>query len=250
LKEKIELNTNAIEMRRMLGENDSSPIDIFNIINALNNITLVFYPMSNNISGLCSIIDNEKLIVINPTLTNGRQRFTIAHELYHLFFQSEFKSVICGINIGETNDVEERNADAFASFLLAPYEALRTYIKNILNTNKGEKITLNEIIKIEQHFGMSHQATLYRLKSDKYITPLFEKGNVIQTARKLGYDDKLYKPTQEGKQYLTLGSYIELTERLKIKDCVSQGKYEEFLLDAFRSDIVYDLDSEIKFNYD
>ena len=37
----------------------------------------------------------------------------------------------------------------------------------------------------------------------------------------------------------TYGKYIKLAEELKDKDAISQGKYEEILLNGFRSDIVY-----------
>ena len=44
----------------------------------------------------------------------------------------------------------------------------------------------------------------------------------------------------------TFGKYIKLAEELKSKEAISQGKYEELLLDGFRSDIVYgsNLDEE------
>lgn len=245
MKEKIELNSNAVALRRKFGEDPCSPIDIFSMIHNLSGITLVFYPMSDRISGLCVRIDaRDSLIAINSTLSYGRQRYTAAHELYHLFFQAQFKSVICGKDIETTKDVEEKNADAFASFFLAPYDAIKIYLGEGLNK---KDITLTEVVKIEQHFGMSRQATLYRLKNEGYISADFAntlKSDVIRSARKLGYDDRLYIPTPPERQYLTTGSYIELVERLKEKDIISQGKYEELLLDAYRSDIVYNLSAE------
>lgn len=44
----------------------------------------------------------------------------------------------------------------------------------------------------------------------------------------------------------TFGKYIKLAEELKSKEAISQGKYEELLLEGFRSDIVYgsNLDEE------
>lgn len=43
---------------------------------------------------------------------------------------------------------------------------------------------------------------------------------------------------------MLLGQYINLTEQLLENNRISQGKYEELLLDAFRYDIVYGLDEE------
>ncbi len=66
---------------------------------------------------------------------------------------------------------------------------------------------------------------------------------IIASARRLGYDDELYTPTSEDKQYATLGKYIKLVERLKEEGLISYGKYEELLLNGFRGDIVYGLDT-------
>jgi hypothetical protein len=67
---------------------------------------------------------------------------------------------------------------------------------------------------------------------------------------KLGFDAKLYLPTSEEKHYNTLGQYIKFAEELKDKSLVSNGKYEELLLDAFRSDIVFGLNDEGEEYYD
>ena len=113
MKEKIELNSEAIYLRKEFGEDSNSPIDIFSLIHNNEDLTIVFYPMSNRLRG------------------------------------------------------------------------------------------------------------------------------IILSARRLGYDDELYTPTPEDKQYATFGKYIKLAEELKNKDAISQGKYEEILLNGFRSDIIY-----------
>jgi len=52
---------------------------------------------------------------------------------------------------------------------------------------------------------------------------------------RFGYDISLYLPSPENKRYMTIGSYIKLAEQLKEMDIVSDGKYEELLMDAFRA---------------
>ena len=74
------------------------------------------------------------------------------------------------------------------------------------------------------------------------------KTGIIVSARKLGYDDKLYIPTPEDKQYATFGKYVRLAEEVKTKELVSTGKYEELLLNGFRADIVYGLSQKRKKN--
>jgi Zn-dependent peptidase ImmA (M78 family) len=252
LKDRIDINSDAIALRRDFGEDPYSPIDIFSMLNNFESFTIVFYPMSDRISGMCIRDEENKLIAINSALSYGRQRYSAAHELCHLFFHENLKSIICAKDLDSKKRPEEKEADIFASFFLAPYEALNSFIKKKLQ-KQPHHLDVNDVIKIEQHYGLSRQATLWRLINDGYLTvdaTASMKSGIIQSAARLGYDDKLYRPTPSEKQYLTLGKYIELAEELKSKALISNGKYEELLLDSFRADIVYDLHLEGEESYD
>lgn len=254
MKERINLNSDALQLRRKLGEDPNSPIDIFSLINVLKGITLIFYPMSTNISGMCGRIDNtDSYIAINSNHTYGRQRFTLAHELYHLNFQEKFNRIVCGTDLEGKKDEEEMNADTFASFFLAPYESLRIFVFEDLGRAKGQPLGIEDIVKTEQYFGMSRQATLYRLKREGFdFQQKTEelKGNVISSARLLGFDDNLYTRSSIERQFFTTGRYIYLAEKLREKGIISKGKYEELLLEAYRPDIVYNLPAEGEEIYD
>jgi len=254
VKPKNELSYQANELRKRFGEDQSSPIDVFAILQSQERLTLVLYPFSNQISGMCvRTRGGDQVVAINSTRTLGRQRFTAAHELYHLFVQDEITTVICGNDIGNGRDEEEKNADAFASYFLAPNDALRSFIDKNLLKGARRPLTLEEIVRVEQHFRMSRQATLYRLVGESMIPLDFAntlKVDVIASARKLGFSDELYTPTPDKRQYFTTGSYIELAEQLNDRELISNGKYEELLLDAYRADIVYNLEAEAQETYD
>jgi len=248
LEKKIQLNHDAIMLRKSLGEDIESPIDIFALLGSKQDLTIVFHPMRDSISGMSIRDESMKLIAINSRLSKGRQQFTAAHELYHLYFHDGFKTIICARDLNGDRSEAEREADQFASFLLAPYDALLNYMRNTLQ-NEGRIQTVDDVVRIEQHFGMSRQATLVRLQSEDL---LFEndassmKTNIIRSAQKLGYPAELYLPNPESKQYMTIGSYVKLANDLLVSQRISSGKYEELLLDAFRDDIVYGIDSEGK----
>lgn len=246
MKINIELNSNALKMRKILNEDSCSPIDIFSLINNLKNVTLVFYPMSDRISGMCIREKNSNIIGINSNMSYGRQRFTAAHELYHLFFEKQLRRVICEKDISKSKSDSEKEADKFASYLLSPYDSLRNYLEEN-NMLDNYKLTIEDVINVEQYYQLSHQAMLYRLASDGYcdwdeVESL--KMPVSQKAMRLGYDDKLYKASQEDRKYFSIGEYVKKVEQLKERDLISSGKYEELMLDGFRSDIVYNLGSE------
>ena len=243
MNDKLEINTKAQELREMLGEDANSPLDIFALVSQIEGLTLVFYPLGENISGMCMKDEGVRLIAINSTMSYGRQRFTLAHELYHLYFDDESGFNVCSKNLDPKSD-NEKSADQFASFFLAPYKSLRDTVRRIKGASA---LSMTMVIQLEQYYGMSHLAMLWRLVSEGYLDAdrLNDyKLGVIAAARSLGYDDKLYKPTPVDFQKRTYGHYLKQVEELRSRDLVSPGKIDELLIDAFREDIAFGSDEE------
>ena len=236
---KLELNAMAIELRGYLGVDDSSPIDIFSLASQIEGLSVVLYPMGENISGICIKNPNANLIAINSSMSYGRERFSLAHELYHLFYDKNSSSSVSAMHMPQRDEME-RIADKFASFFLMPYNSLRNLVKNKKNSN----ITDRDVIAWEQYFGISHKAMLLRLLEDGFIDERQYEAfaeNVMKKAKLFGFDNKLYVPT---KCQTTLGNYIQQVCKLDEAGMISSGKYEELLLDAFRTDIVYGEDED------
>jgi Zn-dependent peptidase ImmA (M78 family) len=241
--DKLDLSTKAQELREQLGEDANSPVDIFSLVSQIEGLTMVFYPLGKNISGMCVRDSEIKLIAINSTMSYGRQRFSLAHELYHLYYDNESAFNVCSKKL-DTKSENEKYADQFASYFLAPYKSLRTTIKKVAGNGP---VSVQNVIALEQYFGMSHLAMFWRLVSEGYLSSDELKdysSGVISAARCLGYDDKLYKPTPSDLQKRTYGYYLKQVEELRKKDLVSSGKLDELLLDAFREDIVFGLDED------
>jgi Zn-dependent peptidase ImmA (M78 family) len=240
MKTDIVLSSLADKCRKHFGEDGTSPIDVFTMVSDNPNLAIVFYPFSDKISGMCVKSENS-VIAISSSMTYGRQRFTVAHELYHLFYDADNPLVICVKSLTSPDRKEnEKEADVFASFLLAPYTSLESFIeKNKLNIATDPSAT----VKIEQYFQMSRQATMIRLKKQGYTyTPSVEDKlttNISSYASRLGYDVKLYRPYgDDKKKYFTVGAYLEQAEHLRNDKKITTGKYEEYLIDAFRSDLL------------
>lgn len=241
--DKLDLNTKAQELRELLGEDANSPVDIFSLVSQIEGLTLVLYPLGKNISGMCVKDDQIKLIAINSTMSYGRQRFSLAHELYHLYYDDATGFNVCS-RVLDPKSENEKRADQFASYFIAPYKSLKAAIKK---TVIDESICLQHVVALEQYFGMSHLAMLWRLASEGYLSQ--EKLDdysygVISAAKTLGYDDKLYNPTPIEFQRRTYGHYLKQVEELRQKDLVSSGKIDELLLDAFRDDIAFGSDDD------
>ena len=244
MKSHQELNSLALKTRRMLGEDSYSPIDIFALVNGWKErkITIVRYPFSQRISGMCTRIGEDVVICINSTSSYGRQRFTLAHELYHILFEDKMNRVICGMSFSGSRPDSEKEADQFASYLLMPYDSLIQY------SERFSVWQLKNIIEAEQFFQISHMAMLIRLQTDRLITESeaaqYQRIAVSREAARLGYGKELYLPLSKEYQYFSTGEYIRKVEALANKELISNGKKEELLLDAYRADIVYNLDEE------
>ena len=226
---------NAIDCRRLLKINeDIYPINLFDACNNLDNLTLIRCDLGDNISGMCIKKNDNTYIAINSSMSKGRQNFTLAHELYHMLYDTNEESIIC------TNDLEnsyvEKNANEFARFLLL---SVRTFLKSwkeLLNLE-----LLERVINMEQRYQVSHEAMVYYLKdfgliSNDEANKLTSLTNIKSIAKKYGFDDSLYSPTNK---CTVSNNHINLINKTYDEDLISNGKREEMLIEAFRSDLVY-----------
>ena len=229
--DKIELIDKAEQIRNRFSEDNRSAIDVFNIARSIKDLTLVLLPLGDNISGLCIRMERSSLIAVNSACSRGRQNFTMAHELYHYFFSKKDSSNICPMNEDKNSD-EEVKANLFASYFLIPRLSLNEKMKD-------RKADIEMIVQLEQYYRVSHAAMLVRLAMEGYIKDKEKDSlqkNVIRSARSLGYSTDLYLSDNEKATY---GYYIEKADQLYKKKRISQGKKEEYLLEALREDLVY-----------
>ena len=236
-----DLMTKAERLRKQLGEDNNSPVDIFALAQGIELLTIVYYPLGNKISGMCvKGAEGRCTIALNSSMTLGRQRFTLAHEFFHMFYDTNMKT-ICAKSIGTGCEIEKM-ADAFAAYFLMPRAALADKADNLISKHEG-KINLQDIIRIEQYFGVSHQTAVYQLNNCGYISRNelddFLNISVKRQAEAIGFSSDLYLPLPKEKQYCTYGHYIKQADQLLNRDIISNGKYEELMLDAFRDDLVY-----------
>ncbi len=243
---KMELSNKAVLLRRKLGKDESSPIDIFQLAQTIENLSVIFYPLGENISGACYRGEKSNAVIINSDMSVGRQRFSLAHELYHMYFDNSDVSKVSMTQIGN-GDENEKKADQFASYFLMPQTSLYEMIQNCKSKHEDNTLSIEDIVRMEQYYGVSHKAMLYRLKAEGEIgdSQASEAGaGIIELAARLGYDTAIYRPSADEKKILVLGHYIAILEELSEKEYISQGKYEELLLDAFRYDLIYGIDGE------
>ena len=229
-KKQAEQNAKFFRIKE-IGLNSSEAIDVKTVLRKLNILT-VYLPMSETAYGLSlSSQQGDKFILVNSNTRKGRQHFTIAHELFHLFYDDNPTPHLC---TKDGRSATEKAADAFAAALLMPEDGVIEMIPD--KYLRSKELPISVVLRLEQYFRVSRSAMLYRLKNINVISQdnldkLLELAPK-QTAKDYGYDTTLY---EVGNDYLTIGDYGEKARLLFESEIISEGHYEE-LINKIRHD--------------
>lgn len=230
----LELSEKAVITRKLWKIDEYSPIDIFRVVlEKVENVTICFFETEDNLSGSSIKTKNQTIIFINSKHPLGRQRFTLAHEIYHLKYDDKF--INCGLD--HKNDEVEQKADMFASALLMSNGALY----NFEVENNIDEWTLDHVIQAEQYFQISHQAMLRRLKMLGKISEETAEDytpDIKYNAELRGYDLKLYEP-YSNQANMILGNYVKLVNKTYENNLISENKKNELLIDGFYDNLIY-----------
>ncbi len=134
---------------------------ILNIQDTLevNGIKVIFCKGPIGFDGVSGVVNQDTLIMVLNTEVDmiERQRFTALHELAHLFFDKHLDESL-------TKSDREKLCNAFANEMLVPSEVLR----NIFGDKK--RISLEELIFIQQQYGISIDAVMYKLRELEIVS--------------------------------------------------------------------------------
>lgn len=202
-----------------------SPINIKTVLTKLGVLAL-FRPLSEGLCGLSiRSTTDDRFMLINSNNNIGRQHFTVAHELFHLYYGTNTVPHICRLGGKEP---EEVNADSFASALLMPE-------KGLIQQLPGEEyrsgiISMATLLRTERVFGVSHDALLIRLLKLHIINDAtyqqFKSVTITSEAARYGYDTSLYRPGNNG---LYIGTLGEMAKKEFDRGKISEGHYLEIL---------------------
>ena len=240
------LEKKANEFRTSHGINNNDNIRLKSLLYKLNVLT-VFKPLKEGFSGMAIKVNNnsdpKRFILINSSKSLGHQHFTICHELYHLFEQEDFTSMICTAGKFDKKQEVEYHADIFASYLVLPESGIKSMIPD--DELSKDRISLKTILNIEQYFACSRAALLYRLKSLSIISSeCYDKYsvNVKRGAIEYGHTITLY---ESGNDNQVFGDYGSIARELFEKNVISESHYYTLLLDlGMNIDQLENLDNE------
>lgn len=183
----------ALKMRLDILKIGNDPI--YNIYEMLeeNNIKVFKTIADISFSGMSTLIDNNVAIIVfndNAEISIVRKRFTLLHELGHLFLDLS----------GFSEKEGEKYCDAFASAMLLPADKLIEYFGG-----KRVKVYTNELKLIKKYFGISLSAIMYRAKSIGLVSDSYFKFFMINYNRYYRNDEiNGYSGKEESNRFIQL----------------------------------------------
>lgn len=224
-----ENEANALRERFLLG--NRLPVDMESLLVEQGIIT-VFMPMDDNFSGMCLRYDDcTNFMLINSKMVLGRQNFTIAHELYHLFVQDKNDFEVHSCDINNPKSPVERHANSFASYFLLPETGVKEMMVKINCTRNN--INPAHIITLCGCFGVSYQAMLIRL--DKILRLPENRFDdlwsfpPVSYAEQCGLKTDVFRiPTRDN---VIIGDYAAKAQALYDSGKISKGHLIELMSD-------------------
>jgi len=187
-----EINLAAKHMRELL-KIGSDPI--YNCIELLeeNNIKVYRVIADPSFSGLSTIISGRICVIVfndHPDIPLVRKRFTVLHELCHLF-----------TDLSSFDEKQaEKLCDAFAGTMLLPDEKIMEYFGG-----KRKTVFTRELQSIKKYHGISLTAIMYKARSMDLISDSYLKYFLIRYNQQLkSYEKYGYEGKEESDRFIQL----------------------------------------------
>lgn len=185
-------------------------------------IVVVTRPLAERkISGAYLYRPAEQLsfILINASDRLSRRRFTLAHEIGHFVFDRESVVIDDDLDPVQSHSNPERRANAFAAELLLPEAAVKVWKPAV---PWGE--SPDEVAELGGAYGLSYEATLYRLKNAgliEAVEPLREQFGIVSAELRA-------KLAARGDEVTQFSDKVrELTDAALKNSLISKKRYEQ-----------------------
>jgi len=188
--------------------------DIFDILSEA--AFLIRKPLDiEELSGFTTYFEEQFIVYLNSNFTLGHERYTGAHELYHLIYNADILKKEKILLDDQKHKAEDAKADVFASEFLMPEDYVKEVFYKIVNVDK-DSVLPRHIIRMHNYFKVSYKAMLKRLiqlnlcSIDKYEELVdicsLENTELLQSLTiREGYSIDLITPSKEtyvSKEYI------------------------------------------------
>mgnify|MGYP003767909395 CR=1 FL=1 len=199
--------------------------DIFEILSEV--AFLIRKPLDiEELSGFITYFDNSFIVYLNSNFTLGHERYTAAHELYHIIYNEDILKKEKVFLDKEMHKEEEVKADVFAAEFLMPEDYVKEVFYKLVNLDKN-KLLPKHVVRMHNYFKVSYKAMLKRLiqlnlcSLDKYfqlveICSLENKDKLQSLTKQEGYPIDLIIPSRK--------TYIPKEYIIYVKSNYENGK--------------------------
>jgi Zn-dependent peptidase ImmA (M78 family) len=179
--------------------------DIFDVL--AEAAFLIRKPLATDeISGFSTYFEEQFIVFLNSSFTLGHERYTGAHELYHIVYNRDILKKEKVIFDKAKYKEEEEAANIFASEFLMPEDYVKEIFHKIIKVDKNSVLP-RHIIIMHNYFKVSYKAMLKRLiqlglcSKDRYeeLVKICSKENaeILQSLTKReGYSTDLIIPSK------------------------------------------------------
>ena len=209
---RLEIKELAEEVRIKFAKKGIS--DIFDILSDI--AFLIRKPLDiEELSGFITYFDKRFIIYLNSNFTLGHERYTGAHELYHIIYNEDILKKEKVFLDKEKHKEEEMRADVFAAEFLMPEDYVKKVFYKTVNLDK-DSLQPKHIVRMHNYFKVSYKAMLKRLiqlnlcSLNKYpdlveICSLEKEYELQSITKEEGYNIDLIIPSRENyipKEYI------------------------------------------------
>jgi Zn-dependent peptidase ImmA (M78 family) len=185
-----ELARRALHLVGKAGRNPAGERDLAKLVEEVFHVDVSVVELPGGFDGLSHSSKDANLIVVGTSRVPTRQRFTVAHELGHLFAQDN-QGVHLDQNLYDSahkKQPSEIRANAFAAEFLLPEETLRA---------TADGVAQSEVVfaKLVCQMWVSPSTLAYRLLNlgliDQQLCDRYKKMNGTEAAQLSGVMDRL-----------------------------------------------------------
>lgn len=133
---------------------------VMDVLDILNEVAIVIRMphKSEKLSGFTSYVNKHFVVYINSSYTLGHERFTAAHELYHILYDQDILKREKLLSKYDHIESENR-ANMFAVEFLMPEDGVKDFFLKSIQRPLQPK----HIIRLHNHFQVSYKAMLKRI---------------------------------------------------------------------------------------
>jgi Zn-dependent peptidase ImmA (M78 family) len=155
----------AREAREAYGLDPIAPLDcLLTTVEQRFDLPVVVARMAQDVAGACYRNDDGAVLWVNGSQVFPRQRFTLAHELAHVWCEHDSDLDVDTFRTlgGKTTNPLEIEANAFAAEFLVPKVAIEDAF--------DAEPCLEDVVIMAAHFGVSATMALFRLTTANVVS--------------------------------------------------------------------------------